>query len=50
MGLSQERAGHRHPWVCKDRLPARLLGLEPLPYALAVGRPSRGGDVVGKAA
>ena len=50
VGLIQQCARHRHPGVCEDRLPARLLVLEPLPYACAVGRCSRGGDVVRKAA
>ncbi len=50
MGLIQQRAGHGHLWVFEDRLPARFLGLEPLPYALAVGHPRRGGNVIDKAA
>jgi len=40
MGLVSKRTGHRHPGVFKDRLPARLLVLEPAPYALAVGSPA----------
>ena len=50
VGLIQQRAGHRHPGVCKHRIPAGFLVLKPLPYALAIGRPRRGGDVVGKVA
>ena len=49
MGLIQERAGHRHLGGCKDGIPARLLLLYPAPHTLAVRRPSRGGDVSGKA-
>jgi hypothetical protein len=48
--LIQQCAGRWHPGVFDDRIPARLLVLEPLPYACAVGRSSRGGDVVRKAA
>jgi hypothetical protein len=50
MGLIQEGAGHWHLGVCEHRIPARLLVLKPASYALAVGRPSRVGDVVGKVA
>ena len=50
MGLIQQGAGHRHLRVCEHRIPARLLVLKPAPHALAIGRPSRGGDVVGKVA
>src|SRR5262245_2864927 len=50
VGLIQQGAGHRHPGVYKDRIPARLLLLYPAPYALAIGRPSRRGDVVGEVA
>jgi hypothetical protein len=37
MCLIQQGAGHRHPRVFKHRIPARLLVLEPLPYALGCG-------------
>ena len=50
MGLIQHSARHGHLRVFEDRIPARLLLLEPAPDALAVGWPSRGGDVVGKVA
>ena len=50
MRLVQERAGHRHLGVCKDRIPPCFLVAAPLPYALAVGRPRRGGHVIDKAA
>jgi hypothetical protein len=50
VGLVEQGVGHWHPGVFKDRVPARLLVLEPLPHALAVGRPSRGGDMIGKVA
>jgi hypothetical protein len=47
-GLSQQGAGDGHLRGGEDGIPARLFVLEPAPYAHAVGRPSRGGDVVGK--
>ena len=50
MGLIQECAGQRHLGVCEHGIPARLLLLEPAPYAFPVGRPSRGGDVIGNVA
>src|SRR5882724_4456811 len=50
MRLIQERAGHWHPGVCEDRIPARLLVLEPAPDALSIGRSCRGGNMIGKAA
>ena len=50
MGLIQQGAGHGHLRVGEDGIPARLLLLKPAPHALAVGRPSRGGDVVDKVA
>jgi hypothetical protein len=50
MDLIQEGAGHGHLRVCEHCIPARLLVLKPASYALAVGRPSRVGDVVGKVA
>jgi DDE domain len=50
MSLIPQRAGHRHTGVFEDRIPARFLGPHPLPYALAVGRSIRVGDVVRKAA
>jgi len=49
VGLIQQGARHRHPRVFKDRIPARFLVVEPLPYALAIGHSRRGGDVRRKA-
>jgi hypothetical protein len=46
MGLIHKRAGHGHLRVCKHRIPAGLLVLYPAPYPLAIGRSSRGGDVL----
>jgi hypothetical protein len=48
VGLIQQRAGHRHLGVCEHGISARLFVLEPAPYALAVGYPSRHSDVTGK--
>ena len=48
VGLVSEGAGHRHLRIGEHRVPARLLALEPVPDALAVGYPSRRGDVIGK--
>src|SRR5215471_15221854 len=39
MGLIQQRTGHGHLWVGEDRIPARLLLLEPALYPLPIGRP-----------
>jgi hypothetical protein len=50
MRLIQQGAGDRHLRVGEHRIPAGLLVLEPLPYACAVGRSRRGGDVIGQAA
>jgi hypothetical protein len=50
MRLIEQGAGDGHTRVCKHRIPAGLLLLEPVPYTRAVGRPRRGGDVVGKVA
>jgi hypothetical protein len=50
MGLIQQRAGHGHLRVCEHRIPACLLVLKPASHALAVGRPRRGGHVVGEVA
>ena len=50
MGLVSKRAGRRHLGVCKDRIPAGFLVVKPASHALAVGRSSRGGDVVRKTA
>ena len=50
MGLIQEGTGDGHLRVCEDRIPARLLVLQPASHALAVGRPRRVGDVVGTVA
>jgi hypothetical protein len=49
VGLIQEGAGRRHLRVFEDRIPACLLVLDPAPHALAIGRASRGGHVVGNA-
>ena len=38
------------PWVCEDRIPARLLVLEPASHTLAVDRPRRDGNAVGTVA
>ena len=48
--LIQERAGHRHLGGCEDRIPAGFLVLKPTPHPRAIGRPRRGGDVVGEGA
>ena len=48
MGLIQQGAGHRHLWVCEHRVPARLLGLKPLAYMVAIGLPSGVRDMVRK--
>jgi putative flippase GtrA len=50
MGLIQHRARHRHLRILKDRIPARLLLLEPAPDAFPVGGSSRCRDVVDKTA
>jgi hypothetical protein len=50
MGLGDQGASHRPPRVGEHRRPAGLRVLAPLPHACAVGRSSRGGDVVRKAA
>src|SRR5215471_17922083 len=50
MGLIQQSAGHRHLWVFKHRIPARLLVLEPASYALPVGHSCSVRHVVGKVA
>jgi hypothetical protein len=50
VGLIQQRAGHRHLRVCKHRLPARLLVLEPASYALSVSHPCAVGHVIGNVA
>jgi len=47
MGLIQQGASDGHLRVGEDRIPAHLFVLEPAPDAHAVGRPSRGGAVVG---
>ena len=46
--LVQYRAHRRHPGVCKYRVPARLFGLEPVAYALAVSFAHRRVDTLGK--
>ena len=50
MGLIQQGARHWHLRVFEHRLPARFLLLHPVPHACAIGHPSRGGNMVGKAA
>jgi hypothetical protein len=50
MGLIQQGTGHRHPRICEHRRPARFLLLNPAPHARAMGRSSRGGDVIGNVA
>ena len=50
MGLIQQDTGHRHLRIFEHRIPARFLLLNPAPHARAIGRPSRGGDVIGKVA
>jgi hypothetical protein len=49
MRLIEPSARDRHLGVCEDRIPARLLVLEPAPDALSIGRSCRGGNVIGKA-
>jgi len=49
MGLIQQGAGHRHLWVCEHRVPARLLGLKPLAYTVAIGLAGGVRDMVRKA-
>src|SRR5262245_27435239 len=48
MGLIEQGARGGHLRVGEHRIPARLLVLKPASHALAVGRPSRRGDVVDK--
>jgi hypothetical protein len=50
MGLIQQGAGHRHPRIGEHCIPARFLLLNPAPHARAIGRSSRGGDVIAKVA
>jgi hypothetical protein len=50
MGLIQQGTGHRHLRIFEHRIPAHFLLLNPAPHARAIGRPSRGGDVIGKVA
>ena len=47
VGLISQGTRHGHLQVCEDRIPPRLLILEPVPHVLAVGLPRRGGDAVG---
>jgi hypothetical protein len=49
MRLIEQGAGHWHLGVFEHSIPARLFVLEPVSYALAIGRSSRGGDVIRKA-
>jgi hypothetical protein len=44
--LVEQGAGDGHLRVFEHRVPARLLVLQPAPHALAIGRSSRGGDVI----
>jgi len=50
MGLIQQGAGDGHLRVCEHRIPARLLVLEPVPYALPVGPPCAVSHMVSKVA
>jgi hypothetical protein len=50
VGLIQQGARHRHLRVFEHGVPTRFFLLNPVPYACAVGHPSRGGHIVGKAA
>jgi hypothetical protein len=50
VGLIEYRAHCRHLRVCEHRIPARLLILKPVAYALAMVFSNRVADVVGKAA
>jgi hypothetical protein len=50
MGLLEQGAGHGHLRVCEDCIPACLLLLKPLSYALTMRQPRRDGDVVRQAA
>ena len=50
VGLISQGAGHRHLRICEHRIPARFLLLNPALHARAIGCPSRGGDMIGKAA
>src|SRR4051812_31170362 len=50
VGLIEQGAGHRHLRVCKHRIPACLLVLEPAPPPLAIGLPCHSGDIIGKVA
>ena len=49
MRLIEQRTGHGHLRVFKDGIPAGFLVLKPAPHSLAVRRPGRGRDVIGKA-
>src|SRR5262245_17551494 len=44
MRLLPERADHRQLGLCKDRIPAGCLIVNPAPPPRALGYPSRGGD------
>src|SRR5262249_47408826 len=50
MGLIQQGAHYWHLRVFEHRIPTRLLGLKPAPYALPVGHPCAVSHVVGKMA
>jgi hypothetical protein len=50
MGLSEPGTGHGYLRVWEDGIPAGLLLLQPLAYALTMRRPRREGDVVRHAA
>jgi len=50
MRLIQQGAGHRPPGIFKDRIPARLLVLQPAPHPFTIGCPCHAGDMIGKVA
>jgi hypothetical protein len=50
MGLIQQCTGHGHLWVGEDRIPARLLFLEPASYPLPIGRSGLLRHMVGEVA
>jgi hypothetical protein len=50
MRLIEQGAGHRHLGVFEHGIPTRLFVLEPVSYALPIGRSSRGGGVIRKMA
>src|SRR5437870_7891127 len=46
VGVLEQGPGARHLGVCEHGRPARLVVLEPVSYALAMGRSSRGRHVI----